>query len=322
MIQQDTIFNDIRHFSELTAQNTAFSETDQQLYWYTFISCAIAIVAFFISIAALYYTIRTLKSQERTERNTRSISKVERKNELQSVLYQLWQNTVTLLVISFVERDTDYQKYPAERYFLKMLIPDNPVTLDSFWDNKQLSYTLSRVSARCKLYNQEIGILQHQLQSRHLSRQKKGIYIENILLETLSFFEQTLSVLDQYFSEYLDHQYFTANKELEIVGRHLAEFSSFESYLEAIAWNDVSYWAKFNKPQERDLSSDNIESYTFRIDEVTCPETAAMIERLLNVKFAQTPITPLSVLCDDIEETCRGGFGCYCDDSIDMEPCK
>lgn len=204
---QDTIFNDIRRFSEQTAQNTQFTDTDMQLYWFAFISCIIAIVAFAISAFALYYTIRTLKSQERTERNTRLIPEKERHSQLTGLLYKLFRNTSRLIALIYKSGLYNHKKHPAVWHFQDLHIDESLLTVDAFWNDEKISAGIVNFSQAIKNYNRSIDKLQLIVESEMPAKAKLSAY-RGALRGTMYFYGNVLDFLNANFQKYLQSKYY------------------------------------------------------------------------------------------------------------------
>lgn len=145
--QNDTVLTRIAEASATTASNTTLGTFD----WCSF---AVAAIALMVSFFSLYYAVATLRSQERTERNTRRISFDVQSELLSALRADIFERFAKMYAVELYLVNHDFTAYPSRKFLneLKLSLSYVHETSDMHEDSR-IYIAISMLREKISDYN-------------------------------------------------------------------------------------------------------------------------------------------------------------------------
>lgn len=139
-------------------------------------------ISVLFALSSYVIAILTFLSQRQTERNTtKSMTKEIQLSLLKGCLNRLYINYIMATAILVKCSETGFKSYPSEEHKYKMLMPEDMVHPELFYDNTDNFEYVHSVLQKIRVYNEEIQIVWEHLKTIKISSVKKENDIDNIL---------------------------------------------------------------------------------------------------------------------------------------------
>lgn len=143
----------------------------------------IGVIALAVAAVALIMEIFTLRSQWKTESNTKQLS-LHAQHKLMMDLYRhLYRNMVAIYTIKTKLEDIDYQGYPSEEHLLKMKIPMENINLKAFYGREEYA-NVHELFLKIRNYNIEIDVACAHLTNERVPREVKERDIATLVVKS------------------------------------------------------------------------------------------------------------------------------------------
>ena len=145
--------------------------------------------AFAISMIALFYAVKTFKSQKQTQINTTPVVNREiQKYLLEKINLAIFDAYIKLFVIKDFLDNNNYNYRPREWTLLGMRLPVENIHADLFYDDKKAFSLFDSLVIRVKDYNLKLEIINSQfvnklVQPKELEQGILSILLSNSLIE-------------------------------------------------------------------------------------------------------------------------------------------
>lgn len=156
--QSDPAIKAIKLNTQTTAENTAKGGFD-------YITLTISLLAFFIACVTLYYSIKTYRSQKKTESNTTKFSAKQERIELRHLGVQLINNAGAFFVAEELQTE-DNNLYINSQLYEGMLIDIDRLHTDTFMGKGIDHSGLYEFSIQVKKYNERLRLRKRMAECR------------------------------------------------------------------------------------------------------------------------------------------------------------
>ena len=149
--------------------------------WDWVASC-IALLSLCIAIWALVASIKTLKSQKQTEKNTNPIitSSIQ-EFLLKEMIIKTFDGYLRLKAIKYVLDECDYTLYPSEEIIEDIKIDMNFVHIELFYSSPDVYRKMQGIIDLMKSYNTRLDILNQHLKNRTIDATFQSKSLERVI---------------------------------------------------------------------------------------------------------------------------------------------
>lgn len=124
------------------------------------------ILAFAIAVISACISWNTYKAQQKTEGNTKKLSRDAQRKLLNDLLRHLYRNYVITYTMRTKMKDIEYAGYPSEEHFEKLKVPMENIHLDAFYGEDDKFERMHVLYLNLRNYNEEISVaLKHIIDS-------------------------------------------------------------------------------------------------------------------------------------------------------------
>ncbi len=159
--QVDTTIHAIKENTEKTAQHTEKGS-------YEYVSISVSILAFLIASITLYFSVRTFRSQRRTEKNTLRWSAKQERSNLRRIAWNLLISYRKLLTMEKIL--LGLKKFPLPENFSSMKIQIEDIHLNEFYGNDIDYDGLYSIGDKIRDYNQLLENRCSQAKAQKIAR--------------------------------------------------------------------------------------------------------------------------------------------------------
>ncbi len=131
------------------------------------------IAAFVIALISAGIGGITWYSQQKTEGNTKKLSRDAQRKLLNDLLRHLYRNYVITYTMRTKLKDIEYKGYPSEEHFEKLKIPMENIHLDAFYGEDENFRKMHVLYLNLRNYNEEIDVALKHIANPSISQETK-----------------------------------------------------------------------------------------------------------------------------------------------------
>ena len=261
--QSDPAIKAIKFNTQTTAENTAKGGFD-------YITLTISLLAFLIACVTLYYSIKTYRSQKKTESNTTKFSAKQERIELRNLGVQLINNAAALFVAEQMQT-ADNNLYMNSQLYEGMLIDIDRLHTDTFMGPGIDHSSLYEFSILVHKYNDRLRLRKRMAECRMKKPETVKIGEEYLRCQFHQEMEMTWTLFKRLSHLYNDGMLTDEERKVLIPGAQEAELPTYTAeeaqWIEQV-FNKLAHQATY--AQQCAIETDF--SFPYRVHLKTWPE--------------------------------------------------